>query len=228
MAESGPRSLVILGAGGHAQVVAEVAALSGWICAGHLTPETGQDASGALGPWLGDDAAIPALINQGMRLALGLGFVNVAGAVRRAALISSLPASTLVTLCHPAAVVSGTAILEAGAVVSAGAILAPGARLGRGAILNTGAILDHDSQVGTNSHIATGACILGGVEIGRDVLIGAGAVLRQSLRIGDGAVIGAGAVVVADVPCGAMLVGNPARPLEDTVHALDEHDMDSL
>lgn len=49
--------------------------------------------------------------------------------------------------------------------------------------------------------------------------IGTGAVLKQGtpekpLRIGRGAVVGMGAVVTKDVPVGAVVVGNPARPLE--------------
>lgn len=41
--------------------------------------------------------------------------------------------------------------------------------------------------------------------------IGAGAVLLPGTTIGRDALVGAGAVVVADVPDGAVVVGNPAR-----------------
>lgn len=43
--------------------------------------------------------------------------------------------------------------------------------------------------------------------------IGAGAVILPGVKIGKNAVVGAGAVVVKDVPDGAVVVGNPARPL---------------
>lgn len=51
------------------------------------------------------------------------------------------------------------------------------------------------------------------VAIGRNVWIGGGALVLPGVSIGDDAVIGAGAVVTRDVPPGATVAGNPARPL---------------
>jgi UDP-2-acetamido-3-amino-2,3-dideoxy-glucuronate N-acetyltransferase len=47
------------------------------------------------------------------------------------------------------------------------------------------------------------------------VSIGSGAVILGGVRIGTGAMIGAGAVVTKDVPPGATVAGNPARPLKN-------------
>lgn len=51
------------------------------------------------------------------------------------------------------------------------------------------------------------------VRIGRNVWIGGGAIILPGVTIGDDAVIGAGSVVTRDVPAGATVAGNPARPL---------------
>ena len=48
-----------------------------------------------------------------------------------------------------------------------------------------------------------------------DVWIGIGAIILTGTRIGRGARIGAGSVVTKDVPEGAAIHGNPARPLEE-------------
>ena len=51
------------------------------------------------------------------------------------------------------------------------------------------------------------------VSIGARAWIGFGSLVLKGVTIGDGAVVGAGSVVTRDVPAGATVVGNPARPL---------------
>lgn len=209
-----PRRIAILGAGGHAYVVAEALEIAGLELAGHIAPAPAATAGFGphLGPYLGGDSALPDLLPR-FDLALGLGFVDAAGALRRAALLVLLNqlGARLICVVHPQAMVSASARLEAGAFIAMGAIVGTRAKIGGGAIVNSGAVIDHDSQLAENCHLATGARLAGGVTVGRDVLIGAGAVVRQGLSIGAGAIIGAGAVVIRPVAVGSTVFGNPAR-----------------
>ena len=50
-----------------------------------------------------------------------------------------------------------------------------------------------------------------GVTVRRGASIGANATLLPGVTVGERAMVGAGAVIVADVPPGAVVVGNPAR-----------------
>ncbi|WP_299351698.1 sugar O-acetyltransferase [uncultured Shimia sp.] len=52
------------------------------------------------------------------------------------------------------------------------------------------------------------------VRIGNRVWIGGGAIILAGVTIGDGAVVGAGSVITKDVAAGAVVVGNPARIVE--------------
>ncbi len=57
-------------------------------------------------------------------------------------------------------------------------------------------------------------CLLKPVVIGNDVWFGIGATVLAGVTIGDGAVIGAHALVTKDIPCGAIVVGTPAKILK--------------
>lgn len=76
----------------------------------------------------------------------------------------------------------------------------------------------HDCVIGNYVTFAPGVKCNGNVLIGDYAYIGTGAIIKQGrpgkpLRIGKGAVVGMGAVVTKDVADGAVVVGNPAKPL---------------
>jgi acetyltransferase-like isoleucine patch superfamily enzyme len=56
---------------------------------------------------------------------------------------------------------------------------------------------------------------LKGAVIRRNAKIGANATLMPGVEVGENALVGAGAVVTHDVPPGAVVAGNPARPLKN-------------
>ena len=56
------------------------------------------------------------------------------------------------------------------------------------------------------------------VSIGNNVWIGCNVIILKGVNIGDGAVIAAGSVVTKDVPAGALVGGNPAKIIKDSIN----------
>lgn len=118
---------------------------------------------------------------------------------------------SFLTVVHPTAAVSSSAVIGEGAQLLAGSVIGAEVRIGADAILNSCASVDHECSIGAHAHLAPGTTLSGRVCVGVGTHIGTGASVIQNIRIGKSAVIGAGAAVVRDVPDGALVCGVPAR-----------------
>ena len=117
-----------------------------------------------------------------------------------------------ITAVHPFSWVHPGVSLGRGTVVCAGAVVQPGAQVGSHVILNTKSSVDHDSRVGDYAHIAA-AHLAGGASIGEGCLMGLGSVVLPSIQVGAWATVGAGAIVTKDVAPRTTVVGIPASPI---------------
>jgi len=114
---------------------------------------------------------------------------------------------------HPSAVVARSVTIGPGTVLAAGVVVNPGTTVGAGVILNTGCTVDHHNHIEDYVHIAPGAHLAGGVTVQEGALVGVGAAVHPGVTVGAWAVVGVGAAVVRSVPAGATVAGVPARPL---------------
>ena len=129
----------------------------------------------------------------------------------------------LINAIHPSANLAHNVTLGRNIVVAAGALVCAHCQIGDSVILNTGCIVDHESMIGTATHVCPGARLAGRVTVESGAFVGIGATITQSLRIGYESVIGAGAVVIRDVPPMTTVVGVPAREIQSVQKQAEMH-----
>lgn len=204
--------VIVVGAGGHAQVVADAMLRMG---------QTGVDVS-VIG-YVDDDPALTG------RCLLGLPVVGLTGALDGVAHDAAVVAigdnrtrqrffealrqrgETLTTVRHPGAIVAPDVTLGAGTVVFGGVVVNTGSAVGADVILNTSCSVDHYNTIADHVHIAPGVHLGGDVTIGEGAFVGIGATVIPQRIIGEWSVIAAGSVVTKDIPPYSMVAGVPAR-----------------
>lgn len=209
--------IIIIGAGGHAGVVADALLAAGERVLGFTDADASRHGRMLCGlPVLGDDRALASHAPRTLALANGIGGAGGcrAGSVRRDLQLRLCAIGwQFVGVRHPSAIVSPFARIGPGAQLLAASVVQAGADIGPGCIVNTAAVVEHDVSLGAWVHVAPRALVCGDATIGACSHVGAGAVVRQGLRLGEGTLVGAGAVVVRDFADGCVLVGVPARPV---------------
>lgn len=203
-------SVILIGGGGHARVVADNLLASGLSLFGFV--DRSPEASPLAGArYLGSDEVLAGLSREhAVFVALGDNALRqrLGGRAREFGF-------RLANAIHPTACVSPRATLATGVAVMPQAAINAGARVGEGAVVNTGATVDHDCVLGAYVHVAPGSHLAGCVTVEEGALIGVGSAVGRGRPLGVGAwaVVGTGSVVVTDVAAGATVVGNPARRL---------------
>ena len=162
----------ILGAGGHAQVVADILALQGqefkFYDDGLPQYPPIAEANGDFIVAIGDNLTRENIYKKQLGMA--------------------------VNAIHPSSVIADNVKIGRGVVICAGVVVNPNVIISDNVILNTGCIIEHDCMVDYHAHIAPGAILCGNVFIGNGALVGANSVVTPGAIIPFWSLVKAGSV----------------------------------
>ncbi len=151
------QNLLIVGAGGHGKVILDAA-----IKQNHYTIVGFLDEQKSLGTVIEQDYTVLGGLEgiEDLFSAETCFVVAIGDNMIRKRIYDKLnKVLVAAVLIHPSAYVSASSEVGAGSVVLAGAVINSGSTIGENCIINSLALVDHETRVGSHSHISQGALI---------------------------------------------------------------------
>ena len=201
------RKVVIIGAGGHAKVIADIIIKSGDEVVGFLDDNIEKDTIAI------DNYKVIGKTEDCLKLKENkeLYFIIAIGNNFTRKDIAEKYNLNYYTAIHPTAVIGMQVQIEEGTVIMANTCINTNTKIGKHCIINTGAIDEHDNIIDDYVHISPNATLCGTVIVGEGTHIGAGSVIKNNITITNNCIIGAGAIVVKNIEESGIYVGIPAK-----------------
>ena len=117
----------------------------------------------------------------------------------------------IINIIDKTAIISPSATIGVGNFIGKLAIINAGTRVGDNNVINTKALIEHECRIGSHTHLSTNSTINGDVIVEDSVFFGSTAVCNGQLKIGHHAVVGSGSAVIKEVEPWTTVVGTPAR-----------------
>lgn len=197
------KEVVIIGAGGHGKVIADIIEKSGDKVLGFLDDGTTQKEIFGYSI-LGKAADCNKFQDKEFFIAIGNNLV-------RKKIASSNSNLKFYTAIHPSAVISRGVEIGEGTCIMAGCVINANTKIGKHAIINSGSVVEHDNTLSDFVHLSPGAVLCGTVSVGECTHIGAGVTVKNNVSITGETVIGVGAAVVSDIKIPGTYCGVPAK-----------------
>lgn len=199
------KKLVIIGAGGHSKVIADIAQKNGYTDICFLDDKKTDSCVGFCVAGKIDD--IKKFSDSKTDFVIGIGNNEI-----RKKIAGEYDVN-YVALVHPSAQIGLSVTIGKGTVVMAQAVVNSDTRIGKHCIINSGAVVEHDNSIENFAHISPGATLGGTVHIGELTHVGIGATVINNIDICESCKIGAGAVVVRNIEKSGTYAGVPAKEM---------------
>lgn len=195
--------LILVGAGGHGKVIADIALKNGYKNICFVDDNAKREVLGF--PIIGMLDDIESLNDGKTDFIISIGN----NALRRQ--IAEKYRVNWVFIVHPSAQIAFGVKIGKGTVVMANAVINACAMVGEHCIVNTGAIVEHDNVIENYVHLSPNVTLGGTVNIGTLTHVGIGAIVKNNVEVCSSCVIGAGAVVVKNICRKGTYLGVPAK-----------------
>jgi sugar O-acyltransferase (sialic acid O-acetyltransferase NeuD family) len=203
------KKLIIIGAGGHGKVVADIARSQGiWNEIIFLDDQYPNRTDVLNWPIKGKVNDYPLYQNEYSNIVIAIGNNKIRQELQ---IKCETKGFNIPSLIHPRSNIASNVKIGFGCVIMAGVTVNIGVEIMRGTILNTNSTIDHDCCLGEFSHISPGANLAGNVQIGNMTWVGIGSNIIEGIRIGDNVIIGAGSTVVNDIEDSMVAYGTPCK-----------------
>ena len=199
-------NVIIIGAGGHAKVIADIVLKNGDKLLGFLDDNK-------IGTVIGEYSVIGKIADatkysNDAEFIIGIG----SNSVRKS--ISESYDLKWYTVVHPSAQIGLDVSIGSGTCVMANAVINSSATVGNHCIINTSAVVEHDCRVSDFVHVSPGTILCGTVSVGDLCHIGAGTVVKNNINICEETVVGIGAGVVKNIEFSGTYIGVPAKRID--------------
>lgn len=204
--------MLILGAGGHGQTIAD-ALLKIAMTDPRTRPVGILDDTPGLQNWsyqgvpvLGPMSRIAEVPHAGVIVAVGDNRAR-----REIYLRLKAAGFRFATVVHPAAVIALDAQIGEGCYIGPAEVICAATTVGVNTIVSAAGCIAHHNRIGDHAHIGPGVRTTRDVQIGEGTMIGVGANIVPGRSIGAWSQVGAGSLVSRDIPDGVVAYGVPAR-----------------
>ena len=171
------KKLLILGAGGFGQTIAEVAELLGnWENISFVDDRWPEQQWLGCYPIVSNIQNLSLIKQQDFEAILAVGNNQIRQKWQQLLLDLSIPITTII---HPHAVISPSAKIGRGVSIMAGCIVGTKTVIHDGVILNIGTLLDHDVIIEDFCHLSVGVKVAGGKRISQQTFLEVGTIISH-------------------------------------------------
>lgn len=199
------KTLLIIGAGGHARSVADVALQIGYKDLVFWDKNAKENEKIFNFPVVKDID----ILNNSKRIIVAIGDNE-----ERERFFSSLNKNYIVNIISSLSYLGRELSMENGNFISHGSYIGPLVKIGINNIINTHCVIEHECEIGNNNHISINSTIAGRCKIRNNVFVGAGSIIKDRISICSNVIVGAGSVVVKDIIESGTYIGIPAKKIK--------------